>query len=79
MVKNYNFHKNKLRTNEPKTWKNNKNTEVQAKWSGSYKKKCKVSTVSATKKQLCFISVIGLMGHNLRISNCQLKVYEFFW
>ena len=39
---NYNCHKNKIRTNEPKIWKNNKNTEAQPKLSGSYKnKKCK--------------------------------------
>ena len=25
---NYNCHKNKIRTNEPKIWKNNKNTET---------------------------------------------------
>ena len=37
---NYNCHKNKLRTNEPNIWKSNKNTEVQPKLSGSYKKKC---------------------------------------
>ena len=35
---NYNYHKNKIRTNEPKIWKNNKNTEAQPKLSGSYKK-----------------------------------------
>ena len=27
------------RTKQPKTWKNNKNTEAQAKLSGSFKKK----------------------------------------
>ena len=41
-VKNYNFHKNKIRTNESKIWKNNKKTEAQPKLTGSYKnKKCK--------------------------------------
>ena len=39
-VKSYNCHKNKIRTNEPKIWQNNKNTEPQPKLSGSYKKKC---------------------------------------
>ena len=34
-----NCHKNKIRTNEPKIWQNNKNTESQPKLSGSYKKK----------------------------------------
>ena len=38
-VKSYNCHKNKIRTNEPKIWQNNKNTEPQPKLSGSYKKK----------------------------------------
>ena len=28
-MKNYNYHKNKIRTNEPKIWKNNINTEAQ--------------------------------------------------
>ena len=37
-VKNYICHKNIVRTNEPKIWKNNKNTEAQPKLSGSYKK-----------------------------------------
>ena len=41
-VKNYNCHKNKIRANEPKIWKNNKNTEANPELSGSYKnKKCK--------------------------------------
>ena len=29
-----------MRTNEPKIWKNNKNTDAQPNLSGSYKKKC---------------------------------------
>ena len=37
-VKNCNSHKNKIRTNEPKIWKNSKNNEAQPKLSGSYKK-----------------------------------------
>ena len=41
-VKNYNCHKNKIRTNDPKIWKNNKNTEAQPKLSGS----CKTKSVS---------------------------------
>ena len=36
-VKNSNCHKNKMRANEPKIWKNNKNTVAQPKLSGSYK------------------------------------------
>ena len=32
-VKSYNCHKNKIRTNEPKIWQNNKNTEPQPKLS----------------------------------------------
>ena len=35
---NHNCHKNKIRTNKPKIWKNNKNLEAQPKLSGSYKK-----------------------------------------
>ena len=35
--KNFNCHKNKIRANEPKTWKNN-NTEAHPKLTGSYKK-----------------------------------------
>ena len=38
-VKNCNYHKNKIRKNEPKIWKNNKDTEAQPKLSDSYKKK----------------------------------------
>ena len=36
-VKIYNYRKRKIRPNEPKNWKNNKNTEAQPKLSGSYK------------------------------------------
>ena len=39
-VKNYNCHKNKIRKNEPKMWKNNKKTEAQPKLFGSYLKRC---------------------------------------
>ena len=38
-MQGYNCHKNKIRTNEPKFWKNYKNTEAQPKLSGSYEKK----------------------------------------
>ena len=48
-VKSYNCHKNKIRTNEPKIWQNNKNTEPQPKLSGSYKKKKVYLTVWALK------------------------------
>ena len=45
-VKSYNCHKNKIRTNEPKIWQNNKNTEPQPKLSGSYKKKSVITLAS---------------------------------
>ena len=50
-VENYNCHKNKIRTNEPKIWQNNKNTEPQPKLSGSYnnKKECIYSQLSISQ------------------------------
>ena len=53
-------HKNKIRTNEPKIWKN-KNTEAQPKLSGSYKKKCKVNF----SKQGLFYLRVKLRKHEI--------------
>ena len=39
-VKNYKCHKNKIRTNETKTSKNNKNNEAQSNYVVLIKKKC---------------------------------------
>ena len=50
-VKSYNCHKNKIRTNEPKIWQNNKNTEPQPKLSGSYKKKVYLAVAKAAMKE----------------------------
>ena len=51
-VKNCNYHKNKIRKNEPKILKNNKVTEAQPKLSGSYKKKCIISEICILRNLL---------------------------
>ena len=56
-VKNYNCHKNKIRTNEPKIWQNNKNTESQPKLSGSYNNKKK--SVGIAKNTELYAITIG--------------------
>ena len=46
-AKNYNFHKNKIRTNEPKIWQNNKNTGPEPKfWFLQQQQKECISSIS---------------------------------
>ena len=47
-----NCHKNKIRTNEPKLWQNNKNTEPQPKLFGSYNKTKKKSVIGFNNLKL---------------------------